>query len=469
MSSTETLILSSLMHNEEYMRKVIPYVRDEYFLNNSDKILFKEVHRFIEKYNDRPTYEALAIAVGNREDLTDEQLTDLTERLDEVNIPSEKQSLQYLLDETEKFCQDRAVYNAIMRSIKIIDGKEDMSKEAIPEILQDALRVSFDLNVGHDFVEDFESRFAFYHNEEQRVSLMLEYFDKITMGGFPKKTLNVFLAGTNVGKTLIMCSLAANALKNNKNVLYITLEMAEEAIAQRVDQNLLNLSLEDLVAVDKAQYMERFQNRVASKTTGKLIIKEYPTAGAHVGHFRHLLKELKLKKRFTPDIVFIDYLGICASSRLKMGGSVNSYSFVKFIAEEIRGLAKEFDIPIVTGAQTNRGGQNEAELSLEDTADSFGLPQTADFLLGISETPQLAELGQFLCVQLKNRYRDKNRNRCFIIGVDKEKQRLHDVSDEAQKIIGGKDAPESQEEDVPVFDNTTFGKKNRNVKRDDWN
>lgn len=465
---TEQLILGSLLNSEDYMRKVLPYLKEEYFLDWSDQQVFREYKRFVDKHNAPPTLEALMINFNRRDDITDDQFQGVGAVMTEMSeFDASKQNLDFLVETSEKWCQDRAIYNAIQKSIKIHDGREKtLTRDMIPDILSEALRVSFDTNVGHDFINDYESRYEFYHNEEERIPTSLEYFDRITMGGFPKKTLNIVMGGTNVGKTMIMCSLAANMLKLGKNVLYITLEMAEEAIAQRIDQNLLNASLEELMKMDRDDYMERFDNRIKSKTRGSLIIKEYPTASAHVGHFRHLVKELRIKKNFKPDIIFIDYLGICASSRTKLGGTINSYSYVKFIAEEMRGLAKELELPIVSGAQSNRGGQSASELSLEDTAESFGLPQTADWMIGITETPQLAELQQFLCVQLKNRYRDKNRNRCFVIGADKEKQRLYDVDDDAQKGIDPEHGSKQDEDDGPIFDKSSFGKRNRASARD---
>lgn len=457
---SETLILGSLLNSEEYMRKVLPYLSEEYFLDETEATVFREYKRFVDKYNNPPTVEALTVTFNKRDDVSDNQYASIVNVLKEMHeFDASKQDLKFLVDESEKFCQDRAIYNAIQRSIGIFDGREQTSRDVIPDILSDALRVSFDSNIGHDYINDSEDRFSFYHSEEERIGTGVDYFDKITMGGFPKKTLNVFLAGTNVGKTLIMCSLAASMLSMGKNVLYITMEMAEEAIAQRIDQNLLNVGLEELMKMDKKDYENRFDNRVKAKTRGKLLIKEYPTAAAHVGHFRHLVKELRVKKKFKPDIIFIDYLGICASSRTKLGGTINSYSYVKFIAEEVRGLAKELELPIVTGAQSNRGGQSASELSLEDTAESFGLPQTADWMLGITETPQLAEMNQFLCIQLKNRYRDKNRNRAFVIGVDKDKQRLYDVDEEAQRDIDPSMTSKKDDDDGPVFDKTSVGRR----------
>lgn len=464
---TETLVLGSLLNSEDYMRKVLPYMREEYFHDQTEQQVFREYKRFVDKYNTAPTLEALTINFNRRDDLSDDSFDQIVGVMKDMQeFDASKQDMKYLVETSEKWCQDRAIYNAIQKSIKIFDGREQISRDMIPDILSDALRVSFDSNVGHDFINDHEDRFEFYHNEEERVPTGLEYFDLITMNGFPKKTLNVILAGTNVGKTLVMCSLAATMLDMGKNVLYITMEMAEEAIAQRIDQNLLNAGLEELMKMKREDYLDRFDQKVKSKTRGKLLIKEYPTATAHVGHFRHLVKELRIKKNFKPDIIFIDYLGICASSRTKLGGTINSYSYVKFIAEEVRGLAKELELPIFTGAQSNRGGQSAAELSLEDTAESFGLPQTADWMIGITETPQLAEMNQFLCVQLKNRYRDKNRNRAFVIGVDKDKQRLYDVDQEAQRGIDPDGTPK---EDEPIFDKTGFGKRNRSaVKEIPW-
>ena len=465
---SEELFLASLIHNEEYMRVVLPHLKEEYFPESYEKVVFGEIYRYVNKFNATPTVEALTIALNDRQGLSEDQYKNAAELIAGFKDYT-PQKVGFLVEETEKWCQERALYNALMRSIKITNDPKAGSKQEIPDILSEALRVSFDTKIGHDFINDHESRYDFYHNVEHRISSGLDFIDKVTNGGFPKKTLNVFLAGTNVGKTLIMCSLAANALMAGKNVLYITMEMAEEAIAQRVDQNLLDMTLEDLMKIDRDEYETKFQRKIAKKFQGRLIIKEYPTASAHVGHFRHVIKELRVKKNFEPDIIFVDYLGIMASQRVRLGGTVNSYNYVKYIAEELRGLAKEFEVPIVTGAQTNRGGQSETDLDLDDTAESMGLPHTADFMLAIVETEELAEMNQFLCKQLKNRYRDKNKNRRFVIGVDKDRQRLYDLDDSAQVNVQGSGFEQKkgkEDDDVPLFDKSASGRRLATERKD---
>lgn len=459
---TETLILSSLIHNEPYMRQVTPHLTEHYFNDFAEKYIFKISNEFIQRYNACPTVEALRLIVNKDENLADDSLKKISFALDELVDYSEPPKLDWAVNETEVFCKDMALYNAIMGAMDIIEGKGgNKTKHELPEMFHDALRVSFDSRVGHDYIEDAEARYEYYTSEESRIKFQLEWLNKITKGGSPRKTLNVILAGTNVGKTLVMCSLAADALMDGHNVLYITAEMAEERIAERIDANCLNVELDNIEKIGKEDFMNRFSSRVQNKTSGKLIIKEYPTSAAHVGHLRHLVKELKTKKNFTPDIIFVDYLGIMASSRVKLGGSINTYSFVKLVAEELRGFAKEMDVPLWTGAQTNRGGHGATEIDLDDTAESFGLPQTADFMLGIVENEELAELGLFKCIQLKNRYRDKNQNKRFVLGVDKSKQRVVDPDDDAQDYIVGGKPKDKEEEDVPVFDNSKFGERDK--------
>lgn len=460
----ETLILSSIVKNEDYMREVIPHLKPEFFSDRNERFLFKEMQTFVSKYNTTPPIEALRLRVSNNDTLTDDDAQELQQIIKGIeDTDLSNKSTEWAVDETEKFCKDKALYNAIMESIDIIEGNsKTKSKNDLPEILADALKVSFDTQIGHDYIEDMESRFDFYHASEERLPFSLNWFNKITKGGLPRKTLNIVLAGTNVGKTLIMCSLAADYLLAGKNVLYVTAEMAEERIAERIDANVLNVDLDDIEKLDKEQFKSRFANRVQSKTNGKLIIKEYPTSAAHAGHLRHLLKELKTKKNFVPDVMFIDYLGIMASSRMKLGGSINTNSYIKAIAEELRGLAKEFNLPIVTGAQTNRTGFKSTEIDLDDTAESFGLPQTADWMIGVVETEELAALGLFKVIQLKNRYRDKNKNKRFVIGVDKAKQRIYDPDDSAQSALasdGTVQSDQQPEDDTPVFDRGSFGER----------
>ena len=441
----EQTILRNLLHDEQYMRKVIPFIKPDYF-QGVYKTLFKEVGKYIGKYNKLPTQETLVIEL---ETLNEEQYNmsmDIVPHLF-TNEPIDE---NWLNDATEKWCQDRAIYNAVMESISIIDGKhESLTKNALPELLSKALGISFDTNVGHDYVENAEDRFEFYHTEEDRIPFDLDKFNKITKGGVPNKTLNIALAGTGVGKSLFMCHVAANALTQGKNVLYITMEMAEERIAERIDANLLNVPIDQLNNMSKDMFTRKVNN-LAKKTNGKLIIKEYPTGSAHSGHFRALLNELKLKRQFEPDMIFVDYLNICASSRMKgMGGSINSYTYIKAIAEELRGLAVEFNVPIFSATQTTRSGFSNSDVGLEDTSESFGLPATADLMFALISTEELEKLGQFMVKQLKNRYNDPTVHKRFVIGVDRSKMRLHDVSENEQTL----------QDDTPIFDNTELAGK----------
>ena len=441
----EQTILRNLLHDEQYMRKVIPFIKPDYF-QGVYKTLFKEVGKYIGKYNKLPTQETLVIEL---ETLNEEQYNmsmDIVPHLF-TNEPIDE---NWLNDATEKWCQDRAIYNAVMESISIIDGKhESLTKNALPELLSKALGISFDTNVGHDYVENAEDRFEFYHTEEDRIPFDLDKFNKITKGGVPNKTLNIALAGTGVGKSLFMCHVAANALTQGKNVLYITMEMAEERIAERIDANLLNVPIDQLNNMSKDMFTRKVNN-LAKKTNGKLIIKEYPTGSAHSGHFRALLNELKLKRQFEPDMIFVDYLNICASSRMKgMGGSINSYTYIKAIAEELLGLAVEFNVPIFSATQPTRSGFSNSDVGLEDTSESFGLPATADLMFALISTEELEKLGQFMVKQLKNRYNDPTVHKRFVIGVDRSKMRLHDVSENEQTL----------QDDTPIFDNTELAGK----------
>ena len=433
MDSIETTILKNLIHNDEYSRKVIPFINKEYFEEFHQKIIFEEVCTFIVKYNSLPTKETLTIESEKRTDITDDvfgKIQDCVGLLDDT--PND---LQWLLDTTEKWCKDRAIYLALVESIAIADGNNDKkNQDAIPSILSDALAVSFDNQVGHDYLEDYEERYESYHREEDKIPFDLDYFNKITKGGLPNKTLNIALAGTGVGKSLFMCHLAASTLLQSKNVLYITLEMAEEKIAERIDANLLNVPIQDIVNLPQ-QIFEKKVTNLAKKTQGTLIIKEYPTASAHSGHFKSLLSELALKKSFKPDIIFIDYLNICASSRYKANGNVNSYSYIKAIAEELRGLAVEANLPIVSATQTTRSGYGNSDVDLTDTSESFGLPATADLMFALISTEELEELNQIMVKQLKNRYNDPTIFKRFIIGIDRSKMRLYDVEQKAQDDI----------------------------------
>jgi archaellum biogenesis ATPase FlaH len=449
----EKTIFSNLLFNEEYARKAIPFLKEEYFQSYEDKILFKLIDEYVGKYNSFPSREALVIDLTNKDGLNEEAFKTARASI-ETFQKDEDTKLDWLLDQTEKFCQEKAVYNAIMSSIQILDDKTGKtSKGAIPQILSDALGVSFDTHIGHDFLEDADARYEFYHTKEVRVPFDLEYFNKITQGGLPKKTLNIVLAGTGVGKSLFMCHCAAANLSAGNNVLYITMEMAEERIAERIDANLLDVSLDDLKVLPKDVYDKKVA-KVKNKTTGKLIVKEYPTACAGSANFRHLLNELKIKKNFVPEVIYIDYLNICMSSRIKHGANVNSYTLIKAIAEELRGLAVEYNVPIISATQTTRSGYSNSDLGLEDTSESFGLPATADFMFGLSTSEKLEEVNQIMVKQLKNRYNDPGFIRRFVLGVDRSKMRLYDVEQSAQDDI--LDGPNKKFEDKSVFDNSKF-------------
>ena len=450
----ETTILGNLLQNEEYTRKVLPFLKNDYFTSNAEKIVYGTVNDFVIKYNSLPTKEALSIELQEVK-INEEEFKETMELLDEISKDTEEYTdLSWLLDTTEKFCQDKAIYNAVVESISIMDNpKSNQGKGAIPEILSDALSVSFDPHVGHDYLDDSDDRFDFYHRVEEKIPFDLEYFNKITKGGLPQKSLNICLAGTGVGKSLFMCHVAASCLSQNQNVLYITLEMAEEKIAERIDANMLDITVDDLHVLPKDMYDRKIEN-LRKTTKGKLIVKEYPTASANVNHFRALLNELNLKRSFVPDIIFVDYLNICTSSRIKTGANVNSYTYIKSIAEELRGLAVENKIPIVSATQTTRSGYSNTDVGLEDTSESFGLPATADLMFAIISTEQMEELGQIMVKQLKNRYNDPTVNRKFVIGIDRAKMRLFDVDQAAQDEL----VDNGQEDDTPSFDVATNGK-----------
>ena len=461
MSSLEDIIFKNLIDNESYMRRVIPFLKEEYFQTKSEKLLFRVVREYISKYNASPSVDALTIDLQNSNELTQKEYDDLNDRLSCLSAIT-KQDEEWLIDKTETFCKDKAIYNAILESIHIIEGKsKTKSSTSLPEILTEALAVSFDTHVGHDYLEDGDKRYEFYHKVENRIPFDLQYFNDITNGGTPQKTLNVILAGTGVGKSLFMCHHAANCLTQNKNVLYITCEMAEERIAERIDANLMDVALDDLKSLSELSYNTKL-DRLNARIKGKLIIKEYPTASAGSSHFRYLLDELSLKRKFIPDIIFIDYLNICASSRYKNNGSVNSYTYIKAIAEELRGLAVEKCVPIFTATQTNRQGYSNSDVSLEDTSESFGLPATADFMFAIMSNEDLDKHGHMLVKQLKNRYNDLATKRKFVVGVDRSKMKLFDVDESAQTGLVGT----GEEDDVGVegFDNKF--KKSRNSYRD---
>ena len=439
MERIETTILRNLIFNEDYSRKVIPFVQPDYFEQKSEKVIFEEIVQFIVKYGSAITIEALNIEVENRTDLTEDQIKDIREINNSLN--DSVADKQWLLDTTEKWCRDRAIYLALMESIHIADGNnEKKNRDAIPSILSDALAVSFDNNIGHDYLQNYEERYEFYHRKEDKIPFDLEYFNKITKGGLPNKTLNIILAGTGVGKSLALCHFASSILLQGKNVLYITLEMAEEKIAERIDANLLNVPIQELADLSR-QMFENKVNNIAKKTQGSLVIKEYPTASAHSGHFKALLNELALKKSFRPDIIFIDYLNICASSRFKNGSNINSYTVIKSIAEELRGLAVEFNVPICSATQTTRSGFGSSDPELTDTSESFGLPATADLMFALISTEELEQLGQIMVKQLKNRYSSTDKYKRFVLGIDRAKMRLYDCEQTAQKDIldSGKD------------------------------
>ena len=453
MSQTiERTTLTQLVTNEQYARKVLPFMKKDYFSDRTERTIFEEITKFVDKYNKIPTQTSLEIEVQGRKDLNEDEYKKVVAVIQ--TLSSTDVDFDWLVDTTEKFCKDKAVYNAIVEGISIIDGKDkDRGPDAIPSILTDALAVGFDNAVGHDYLVDSESRFDYYHTVEEKIPFDLEFFNKITKGGLSPKTLNIVLAGTGVGKSLFMCHVAANCLSQGKNVLYITLEMAEERIAERIDANLMNITTEDLHDLPKQMFVNKIA-KIIKSTSGKLIVKEYPTASAHTGHFRGLIKELAIKKSFKPDIIFIDYLNICASSRFKGAASVNSYLYIKAIAEEIRGLAVESNIPILSGTQTNRSGFVSTDIGLEDTSESFGLPATADLMFALISNEELDELGQIAVKQLKNRYNDPTVNKRFVVGIDRAKMRLYDV-----KVSEQNDLVDSGQEDFtePVFDNTDFG------------
>ena len=430
MERIERTALSNLIHNEEYTRKVLPFIKEEYFSDRTERLLFTEIYKFVNKYNSLPTKEALSIEINSAKSVNEDEYKKITDVLSTLN--KEPVNQDWLVETTEKFCKDRAIHNAILGGIQIIDGKDKKhTPEYLPEMLSEALSVSFDQKVGHDYLLETKERFDFYKKKEERLELDLDYFNKITRGGIPSKTLNICLAGTGVGKTMFMTHLASSILLQGKNVLYITMEMAEERIAERIDANLLNVGMSDLEELPYSMYETKI-NKLQSKTSGKLIIKEYPTASAHTGHFRALVKELALKKSFKPDIVFVDYLNICASARFKAGANVNSYTYIKAIAEELRGMAVENDIPIFSATQTTRGGFVSSDVGLEDTSESFGLPATADFMFALISSEELDDKNQIMVKQLKNRYNDPTVNRKFILGVDRSKMRFYDVEQTAQ-------------------------------------
>ena len=453
MSQTiERTALTQLVTNEQYARKVLPFMKGDYFSDKTERTVFEEITKFVDKYNKIPTQTSLEIEVSRRKDLNEEEFKKVVAVIQ--TLESTDVDFDWLVNTTEQFCKDKAVYNAIVEGISIIDGKDKhRGPDAIPNILTDALAVGFDNRVGHDYLVDADDRFDFYHTVEEKIPFDLEFFNRITKGGLPPKTLNIALAGTGVGKSLFMCHMAANCLSMGKNVLYITLEMAEERIAERIDANLMNISMEDLHDLPKQMYDNKIA-KIIKSTSGKLIVKEYPTASAHTGHFRGLIKELAIKKSLKPDIVFVDYLNICASTRYKGQSNVNSYMYIKAIAEELRGLAVEINVPIMSATQTTRSGFTNSDIGLEDTSESFGLPATADLMFALISNEELDELNQIAVKQLKNRYNDLTVNKRFVIGIDRAKMQLFDIKPEEQDDLVDTNQTEFAE---PVFDNTSFG------------
>ena len=445
----EQTILKNLIKDQNYTRKVLPFLKEEYFGNMEDRLLFKEVADFLLKYGEQPTFDALDIEINNIRGTTDDTVKSMRETLKTLNDDTEKTNPDWLLDNTEKFCQEKAIYNAITSSLEIMNGKGKLTKGAIPSLLSDALAISFDPNVGHDYIEQATDRYDYYHRVEERIPFDLDYFNKITKNGIPKKTLNIVMAGVGVGKSLTLCHFASGYINQGKNVLYISMELAEEEVAKRIDANVLNVSMDDLMVLPRDIYDKKIET-LKQKTNGKLIVKEYPTASASTVHFRSLLNELNLKKGFVPDVIMIDYLNICASARIKPGNGVNSYTYIKAIAEELRGLAVEYNVPIWSATQLTRGGYGSSDPDLTDTSESFGLPATADFFVALIVTEQLEQLNQIMVKQLKNRYADPSRYKRDVIGVDKTRMKLYDVEQSAKDIVDtGEDIPQPK----PKFEN----------------
>jgi replicative DNA helicase len=450
----ENQIFSNLLCNEEYARKVFPFLFPEYFTDRTDKIIFEEYNNFFNKYNTVPTVDVLKLEISNRTDVTEHEVKGSYETLD--SLSEEKTNEDWITDTTEKFCKDRAVYNAIIQSIKIIEGKDkNHNQDAIVSLLSDALAVTFDSNIGHDYIENASDRYDFYHRVEEKIPFDIDLLNKITNGGLSRKTLNIILAGTGVGKSLAMCHFAASFMLQGKNVLYITMEMAEEKIAERIDANLLEITMDGLKLMERRIFDSRIE-KISNKTKGKLIVKEYPTASAHAGHFRALIEELKMKREFIPDVIFIDYLNICSSQRLRMGANVNSYTYIKSIAEELRGLAGEYKVPVVSATQTTRSGFANTDPGLEDTSESFGLPATADLMVALIATEELDQMNQIMVKQLKNRYSDPNFYKRFVVGIDRKHMRLYNVEMSAQLHIEGQG---KVDDDTPLFDATKFGRR----------
>ena len=458
MTTIEQTILANLIHNEQYTRKVLPFIKGDYFSDRTERTVFEEIQKFVDKYNDLPNQNALEVELDSRKDLNEDDYKRVLSVVKELQ-KDDNANFEWLVETTEDFCKDKAVYNAIVDGIAIIDGKDKKrGVDALPTILTDALAVGFDNRVGHDYLHDTDARYEFYHKVEEKIPFDLDFFNRITKGGLPQKTLNIALAGTGVGKSLFMCHMAANCLNQGRNVLYITLEMAEERIAERIDANLMNISIDDLHELPKQMYDDKIKS-IQQKTNGQLIIKEYPTASAHSNHFRGLIKELAIKKSFKPDIIFVDYLNICASSRFKVSGNVNSYMYIKAIAEELRGLAVETNVPIMSATQTTRSGFSNSDVGLEDTSESFGLPATADLMFALISNEELEELNQIAVKQLKNRYNDPTVNKRFVIGIDRAKMKLSDVEDSEQSGLADSNQRKGADDKFidAIFDQTDFG------------
>jgi replicative DNA helicase len=458
MTTIEQTILANLIHNEQYTRKVLPFIKGDYFSDRTERTVFEEIQKFVDKYNDLPNQNALEVELDGRKDLNEDDYKRVLSVVKELQ-KDDNVIFDWLVQTTEDFCKDKAVYNAIVDGIAIIDGKDKKrGVDALPSILTDALAVGFDNRVGHDYLHDTDARYEFYHKVEEKIPFDLDFFNRITKGGLPQKTLNIALAGTGVGKSLFMCHMAANCLNQGRNVLYITLEMAEERIAERIDANLMNISIDDLHELPKQMYDDKIKS-IQQKTNGQLIIKEYPTASAHSNHFRGLIKELAIKKSFKPDIIFVDYLNICASSRFKVSGNVNSYMYIKAIAEELRGLAVETNVPIMSATQTTRSGFSNSDVGLEDTSESFGLPATADLMFALISNEELEELNQIAVKQLKNRYNDPTVNKRFVIGIDRAKMKLSDVEDSEQSGLADSNQRKGADDKFidAIFDQTDFG------------
>jgi len=456
LTTIEQTILTNLVYNEDYARKVLPFLKVDYFSDKTERVVFEEIQKFVDKYNDLPNQSALEVEIDSRKDLNEDDYKRVLSVVKELQ-KDDNVIFDWLVQTTEDFCKDKAVYNAIVDGIAIIDGKDKKrGVDALPTILTDALAVGFDNRVGHDYLHDTDERYEFYHKVEEKIPFDLDFFNRITKGGLPQKTLNIVLAGTGVGKSLFMCHMAANCLNQGRNVLYVTLEMAEERIAERIDANLMNISIDDLHELPKQMFDNKI-GQIIKNTSGQLVIKEYPTASAHSNHFRGLIKELAIKKSFKPDIIFIDYLNICASSRFKANGNVNSYMYIKAIAEELRGLAVETNVPIVSATQTTRSGFSNSDIGLEDTSESFGLPATADLMFALISNEELDELNQIAVKQLKNRYNDPTINKRFVIGVDRAKMKLFDVEDSEQKLVDSNQKKTTNDFTEVLFDRTEFG------------